>query len=684
MPTAFSTGAALLTAALGSLVPATIAGPLHNVYGSGAERIPDARHSDLRTIERTYAMPEYASLEEWTARAVWLRDHVRAATGLLPWCEDRPPVEATVFDRFVGDGFTVDKVYFESRPGLYVTGNLYRPLAANGPLPAVASPHGHWERGRLHHDDRGSVPGRCIGMARRGMVVFSYDMMGYVDADQMEHRWSEPRLDLWGISVGGLQTLNSVRVLDFLCQLPDVDPTRIAVTGASGGGTQTFLLVAVDDRPAAAAPVNMVSASYQGGCVCENPPSLRISTCNPEIVALMAPKPLLLVSCTGDWTAHTPEVEGPMVRSIYQLYGRPEAVRWTQVDAEHNYNRESREDVYEFLNSVLLGINDPHAAIEEPFEVPVEPALRVFPDPASAPRRPSREELTETMIQDKERAFTEAFATRGEGTARFREAYGKALDHALAVDVPAREQIQATELRSVALGEGVAKHVIIGRAGVGDAIPAVLLTPTSDRTGGPVLLVSDKGKPAFVGPRGPGPLAATLLSYGRPVLAIDPFLVGEAAPSQPIDRAAGIEFFATYNKTDAAERIQDIATSLAYLAEATDSTDVALLGTGDAGLWCLLAAWAYPCARVACDLASFPLSDQAFLDRLDVPLIRQAGDLRTALTAGAQREGTLLWNVHPDWTPWLMGAFSPVGATNRVEVLLESPDDARLAAWLLR
>jgi dienelactone hydrolase len=683
MPSRLTTGAALLGAALGSLIHASAAQPLHQVYRSGAERIPDARHSDIRHLDRVYSMPEYAHPAAWHERAEWLRAHVRASAGLLPWPEDRPAVTAQVFDRFVGDGFSVEKVYFESRPGLYVTGNLYRPTEGDGPFPAVACPHGHWPHGRLHDDQRGSVPGRCIGMARRGMVAFSYDMMGYVDADQMDHRWSDPRLDLWGISVGGLQTLNGVRVLDFLAALPDVDPSRLAVTGASGGGTQTFLLVAADERPVAAAPVNMVSAHFQGGCICENPPALRLQTFNPEIVAVMAPKPLLLVSCTGDWTANTPEVEGPMVRSIYELLGEPASVRWTQVDAEHNYNRESREDVYEFLGKALLGIDDPGWAEEQPFQVPAEEHLRVFAEGADAPGRPSRDELAARIIDDKARAFDAAYPSTKGDFAGFEATYGLALDHALAVTAPPGADIQSTELGDSPVPGGTARRIVIGRAGAGDAIPAVHLAPEGEASGPPVLLVSDEGKSAFIEGDTPGPLASTLLSFGRHVLTIDPFMVAEAVPAETIDRAEGINYFSTYNKTRAAERVQDVATAVAYLLEATGADSVSVAAAGDAGLWALLAAPYLPVSRLAIDGAMFPLEDEAFVERLNVPLLRQAGDLPTAIALAAPTP-LRVWNTRDELAAWASRAYDAAGESGRLEVSTDPPGSDGLAAWLLR
>ena len=146
---------------------------------------------------------------------------------------------------------------------------------------------------------------RCIRWAKLGCVVFMYDMVGYNDSKPFTHAFLNDRLRRWGYSLAGLQTWNSIRALDWLTTLPDVDPARIGCTGESGGGTQTFLLTALDDRIKVAAPVVMVSDSFQGGCVCENAAGLRLGTDNVEFAALCAPRPMMLVGATGDWTAKT-------------------------------------------------------------------------------------------------------------------------------------------------------------------------------------------------------------------------------------------------------------------------------------------------------------------------------------------------------------------------------------------
>ena len=225
--------------------------------------------------------------------------------------------------------YTVEKVYFESAPGFFVTGNLYRPKNVTGKAPGVLFAHGHWTDARLSEsteaelrreiadgEERFEEGGRsrfqsmCVQLARMGCVVWQWDMLGNSDSQQLSmqlvHGFAKQRPEMnttenWGLfspqaeahlqSVMGLQTWNSIRSLDFLLSLPEVDPDRIAMTGASGGGTQTMLLAAIDPRVKLSFPAVMVSTAMQGGCTCENACLLRVDTGNVEFAGLFAPKP---------------------------------------------------------------------------------------------------------------------------------------------------------------------------------------------------------------------------------------------------------------------------------------------------------------------------------------------------------------------------------------------------------
>src|SRR6266487_2952978 len=314
------------------------------VLGASAQ---DSTRTPYRTLNDRFAPPHYATLADWQPRASYLREHVLASAGLVPF-PDRTPLRPHVFGKVRRREYSVFKVYFESLPGFYVTGNLYRP-EGTGPFPAILSPHGHWPYGRLENTDIMSGPGRAINLARQGFMVFTYDMIGFNDSRQLTHEFGGQREKLWGLSLSGLQLWNSIRSIDFLESLPDVDRNRIGATGESGGGTQTFLLAAVDARIKVAAPVNMISLHMQGGCLCENLPGLRLETTNVEIAATIAPRPLLMISATGDWTAETLEREYPAVRAIYELFGAADHVRAVRMTAEHNYNKDSREAMYAWM-----------------------------------------------------------------------------------------------------------------------------------------------------------------------------------------------------------------------------------------------------------------------------------------------------------------------------------------------
>src|ERR1044071_3548474 len=271
-----------------------------------AEPLPavDQRAVAFKDLNTPRTFPRIESRREWEARSKEIRENILVSCGLWPLPE-KTPLDSRIFGRMERDGYSIEKVYFRTYPGFFLAGNLYRPLGrGNGPFPAILNPHGHWENGRMADTQDGIIAARCISFARQGMIAFSYDMVGYNDTRFADtpittdfyktHRHfatNDPANMLWNISLMGLQTWNSIRALDFIEALPDADPKRLACTGESGGGTQTFILGAIDDRLAAQAPVVMVSHTMQGGCGCENMPGLRVEHSNVEIAAAAAPRP---------------------------------------------------------------------------------------------------------------------------------------------------------------------------------------------------------------------------------------------------------------------------------------------------------------------------------------------------------------------------------------------------------
>lgn len=329
--------------------------------------------AQLRRFAKTYR-----NQTGWEQRAANIRAGIRKGLGFETW-PARTELNPIIRSKKEMDGYTVENVAFESMPGFWVTGNLYRPLGKNGPFAGILSPHGHWSKAEDYGRFREDMQMRCASMARMGAVVFAWDLVGYGESTQCEHKHP---LAL------RIQTWSSLRALDFLLTLPDVDPKRIGVTGASGGGTQSFLLTALDDRIAVSAPVVMVSAHFFGGCVCESGlpihKSAQHETNNVEIAALVAPKPLLLVSDGDDWTKNTPKVEYPHIRSIYKLYGATDQVEYVHLpDEKHDYGFSKRSAVYPFLAKHLkldfLAIQDADGEIDESFvDLLPREALEVF------------------------------------------------------------------------------------------------------------------------------------------------------------------------------------------------------------------------------------------------------------------------------------------------------------------
>ena len=288
---------------------------------------------------------------EWTTSADWEKRAEVIRQGLITGMKyDQMPKTGSDFKTIIHstremDGYIVENIAFESFPGFYITGNLYRPLKTDKKSPAILSPHGHWDDRRMSED----VQKRCACFAKMGAVVFAYDMVGYGDSKQVSH----------GIPVAlVLQTYNGKRVLDYLVTRPDVDAELIGITGESGGGTQTIMLTALDNRIKVSVPAVMVSAYFFGGCICESGMPVHKSdhhqTSNVEIAALAAPRPMLLISDGGDWTKNNPRIEMPYLQKVYALYGAESKLDNAHFPGErHGYEATKRFPVYNFFGHYL-------------------------------------------------------------------------------------------------------------------------------------------------------------------------------------------------------------------------------------------------------------------------------------------------------------------------------------------
>ncbi len=478
--------------------------------------------------------------EDWDVRAERIHRQLLVATGLWPMPAPTP-LHAVVHGRVDRDGYTVEKVLLESFPGHFVTGNLYRPKGRSGRLPAVLSPHGHWAKGRFYDagekelrksitqaaerfDPSGRYPlqARCVQLARMGCVVFHYDMVGYADSQQLAHgagvrpamnthkEWGyfSPQAEARLQTIMGLQTYNSIRALDWLAGRDDVDPQRIGVTGASGGGTQTFILAAIDPRPAAAFPAVMVSTAMQGGCTCENASYLRMGTGNVEIAALIAPRPLGMTAA-DDWTKEIATRGLPELKTHYRMLGVEERVMAKPLlQFPHNFNYASRAVMYQFFNKHLkLGLPEP--IVETDFK-PLSVAEMSVWD-AAHPKPPSGDKYERSLLRritvQSDRQLSALVPSDRDSLRRYRAVVGGAVDILIGRGVPGPGAIVVKQRQDMDRETFCLSTMLLRYGAEDEELPAMVLEPKSWNKQA-VIWISKEGKQVAAG-RGRQPARAS-------------------------------------------------------------------------------------------------------------------------------------------------------------------------------
>ena len=608
--------------------------PCSNVgLAQGPERASepweDQRLENRRNLrDKFHAWTPPSDLGAWKQESDRIRRQLLVSTGLWPMPElaqSTPTITGTV-ER---DGYQVSGIIIRTAPGLILTGSLYQPTnrPKNERLPAVLSPHGHWSNGRFHDagqktatDQRKSgaetlesasrfhLQARMVHLARMGCVVFHYDMLGYADSTELDHRtgFSDVQSGLRLQNLMGLQTLNSIRALDFVASLPNVDPERIGVTGASGGGTQTFILCALDDRPAAAFPAVMVSTAMQGGCVCENAPYLRIGVNNVAFAALFAPKPMAL-SGADDWTIDIEKRGLPELKSVYALNNSADRVTakcYPQFG--HNYNAVSRRMMYAWFREHLK--LDEQSVEEREFKPLSVREMTVFNENTNELRVESaaalnavKEWWTADSVAPFNRLKARAESAPEDARKEYREIVGGAAEVMLGGARPSPDQIRVWGRRQQE-GDRVRElNGVAGRVGAKDAVRFAVSIPA--QFNGNVVINLD-GTPGD----NESKLASSLRAGRFAVMTAELFLSSQST--------AGVDegfygYTHGYNRPVLAERVQDVLT-LAVLARQNPAVKgVHLIGTGRNAVIGLLAAAVAGEAvdSVAADLNGFEFED---------------------------------------------------------------------------
>jgi dienelactone hydrolase len=589
----------------------------------------DVRLQDPKDLDGYFPFTVPASREAWAPRAAAVKRQILISQGIWPM-PTKTPLNAVVHGAIDQGDYTVEKAYFESFPGFFVTGSLYKPKNKTGPHPIVLCPHGHWANGRFHDagvqatrqqiaigaerfEDSGRSPlqARCVQLARMGCVVFHYDMIGYADCTQLSfelaHRFAKQRPEMndkknWGLyspqaearlqSIMGLQTWNSVRALDFVTSLPDVDLKRIAVTGASGGGTQTFLLAAIDDRVSLSFPAVMVSTAMQGGCTCENASCLRVGTGNIEFAALFAPKPQGMTGA-NDWTKEMSTKGFPEIKQHYALMGAPNNVMLLpNYHFGHNYNYVSRSAMYGWVNKHFkLGIPEP--VVEEDYKRLDQSQLTVWDD--SHPKPPGGDDFEKKLVKhwdaDAEAQLKKLAPTDKESLAKWREVVAGGWQGILQRELPTAAEVDHERNSEEDRGDITQFTGLVRNKRYSEQLPGLFWLPENwnKRV---VIWLTEKGKSGLVQNDGkPIEEVRKLLKDGIAVAGVDLLYQGEFLGDEKMAQNRVVKntrefagYTYGYNHALFAQRVHDVLTMIAFAKNHPDKPErvdlVALDSTG--------------------------------------------------------------------------------------------------------
>jgi len=586
----------------------------------------EARLGPLKDLNGYFPFPAPKSVQEWEPRRDFVRRQLLVSQGLWPM-PTKTPLNAVIHGKIDQGEYTIEKVYFESAPGFFVTGNLYRPKNINGKVPAVVFPHGHWTdarfliqpdkyvreeiatgQERFEQGGKSRFQSMCVQLARMGCVVWQIDALSDSDSIQFSpeviHKFAKQRPEMnrtegWGLystqaeanlqSVMGLQTLNLVRSVDFVLGLPDVDPTRLAVTGSSGGGTQTMLLAAADPRVALSYPVVMVSTAMQGGCTCENASLLRVNSGNVEIAALFAPKPQGM-NTANDWTKELATKGFPDLQNLYGLYGKRYFVTLQRGEHfPHNYNAVTRSGFYALLNKHFkLGFEAP--IIERDYQPLPKEKLTVWDDAHPAPKAgdPEFERGLLKWLKTDAQQQLQALAQTDEGREQvlrpaIETLIGRPYVQAGTITFPdASTQWRDSHFRTQGR---------LLNATYGEEVAVDWLQPTKP-TGEVVIWLDDAGKGSARLPDGTiRPELQELIDRGVGVLTADLFLQDDKKLKQTRVVTGPREVPAYtygYNHALFAQRVHDVMTITSYLLTPRDASQppikkVSLAGFGKMG-----------------------------------------------------------------------------------------------------
>lgn len=330
-----------------------------------------------------------ATLQEWTVTRNTLRARLLDAWGGFP--EVPCALEPQKLGELKRDGYTIEKVVFQTMPGVLMTANAYVPGAARAKkYPAVLCVHGHWAGAKQDP----VVQSRCIGLVKLGFFVLCVDAFGAGERGigknlgEYHGEMTGAALLPIGRPLSGIQVYENMRAVDYLQSRPEVDPDRIGITGASGGGNQTMYAGAFDDRFRCVVPTCSVG-NYQAYlsaacCMCEVVPGILRFSEEGDVLGLAANRGLMVTSATQDafqFSVDQAKVSVARAKAVAALSAptSPSSMAHTIIESPHHYNQPMREAMYGWMTKHLKGEGD-GSPIPEPKIVPEDPeTLRCFP-----------------------------------------------------------------------------------------------------------------------------------------------------------------------------------------------------------------------------------------------------------------------------------------------------------------
>ena len=571
------------------------------------------------------------SAEQIAAYQKRLRETFIERIGGFP---ERTPLNPKVIGVLRRDGYRVEKIIFESQPGLYVTAALFlpgaspaRPRGARGtslqptayslqpspplrvpgaPLrvPGVLVPCGHAENAKSH--DAYQTMGALLALNGMAALVFDPIEQGermqllkengqYLMWGTMAHTMVGAGSILLGRNTARFEIWDGMRGIDYLVSRPEVDPQRIGCTGNSGGGTQTSYLMALEDRIRAAAPscyLNTVARQLEtatGDAEQNIFGQLAWGMDHADFLMMRAPMPILICAATKDFfDINATWVTFRFAKRRYARMGFAERVDLLENDAEHNYGKPQREGVVRWMSRWLLGKNE--AITEPPIELFSDEELHCTPKGQVMLLDGARS--TYDLNEDYERELSERRRALWEG-AEPSELLAKVRTIAGIRPLEALPRPEV-EGRGKAGRKGYAVEKLILKPEPGICLPALLFVPQASDARSAALYLHEEGMAAAAGPKGP---MAALAGAGVAVLAVDVRGTGET--QQKGQRMFGDtigqdweDYFAAYvlGRSYVGMRAEDILAAARYLTENREVPDVDLIAEGNVGVPALHAA----------------------------------------------------------------------------------------------